>query len=370
MTRQQAESEPYHRQWLHALEDEPTAPSEVMSAARVYADFAPSSGGSHTRVSCRTMRHLTHMSYDLIEAANRWMITYGWLTAPPHKNGHRITYGLTMGSSGPKRRRPGKPAPRDDPASAAQPLRTTERPADENRSASRNALADDRSVTRNGHDRSAARNATVPRHGTPPFRAAERERQTSDTVSLARPTLHAALAAAVPDATERETDQIRDMIRQRPGVKSAVAVMRAEIRDGEGPALVAAIRARAAGTRPGTPSAPPVGDLCGYCSRTGHDTGDCPEAAEVRATASQPPVPAASRATGTPGTGAAGDNRPEHQRCRYDGCRTPPEPIERGYHATCERFAGVRGCLSPHEAAAATPAPLLTGRTHADRYVA
>lgn len=99
-------------------------------------------------------------------------------------------------------------------------------------------------------------------------------RSTSSTSLSARgESLHEALAAVVPDVTERETDRVREMIARRPGVRSAAAVMRAEIRDGTGPALVAQIRGHpAASTHPAVTG---YRDLCGRCGTPGHDRADC-----------------------------------------------------------------------------------------------
>jgi len=95
-----------------------------------------------------------------------------------------------------------------------------------------------------------------------------------DGVPLSLPgSLHAALAATVPDVTERETDLVRERIGQRQGVRSPGAVMRREIADGNGPALVAEIRGTGSGS---TPSGR-YRDLCGWCSKTGHDLATCPD---------------------------------------------------------------------------------------------
>lgn len=120
-------------------------------------------------------------------------------------------------------------------------------------------------------------------------------------LSPAPGSLHAALAAVVPGVTAREADLVREMIGRRPGIRSTAAVMRREITDGSGPALVAAVRAPAAST--GTPGAPHLAGICGWCSRPGHDTAACPEAAEARAADSQGRRPAALVAGGMPGDG-------------------------------------------------------------------
>lgn len=54
--------------------------------------------------------------------------------------------------------------------------------------------------------------------------------------------LHAELAAAVPGTTERETQLVLDLLAARPGVRSAPAVLKTEIRGGTAAALVGEVR--------------------------------------------------------------------------------------------------------------------------------
>ena len=49
------------------------------------------------------MRKHTHMSFDAIDAGNRWLVEHGWLV-PHGENGQRKTYDLTFGLGGAKRR--------------------------------------------------------------------------------------------------------------------------------------------------------------------------------------------------------------------------------------------------------------------------
>jgi hypothetical protein len=308
--RQPASDEPesYHRQWLHTLEDEATVPSREMQLARVYADYAPASGGRATRVSTQTMRRHTHMSTDAISAGNKWLVKHGWLV-PHGENGQRKTYDLTFGCGGAKRK----------------PIRQPERSADRNRSDSRNGQGPDRSDGRNGRriaDRSDSRNGTVPTAGSEPFRQPEREQKTEGTErSLSGGRLHRALAAVVPDVTERETHLIREKIGRRPGVRSDVAVMLSEIEAGKGGALVADIRA-AVSARTSAPLQ--YAALCGWCSRPGHDADNCPNRPEPTA---RPAEPAAE----TPC--AAGEN------CR---CKHTPVPDGHEYHEACQILGGLR----------------------------
>jgi len=69
-----------------------------------------------------------------------------------------------------------------------------------------------------------------------------------------------------------------------PGVRSASAVLRTEIRDGNGPALVDQIRrpSAAADRRPqgGSPSDVAARALCGRCGAPGHPKDWCPTLAD------------------------------------------------------------------------------------------
>lgn len=275
MTSEAHEPESHHRQWLHALEDEATVPSREMQLARVYADYAPASGGRATRVSTRTMRKHTHMSFDAIDAGNRWLVEHGWLVPHGGINGQRKTYDLMFGRGGAKRK----------------PIRQPERSAEENRSDSRIGQDPGRSGSRIGRrtvDRSDHRIGTVPTAGSAPIRLSEREQKTERTeVSLSGSKLRRALAAVVPDATEREAQLIREKIGRRPGVKSDVAVMLTEIEAGNGPALVADIRGA---IRAGTPSPVQYAALCGWCSRPGHGANNCPTRPEPAPVQTVPPA--------------------------------------------------------------------------------
>ena len=303
------EPESYHRQWLHALEDEATVPSREMQLARVYADYAPASGCRETRVSTRTMRKHTHMSFDAIDAGNTWLVEHGWLV-PHGENGQRKTYDLTFGRGGAKRE-------------PVRPIRQPERSTDGNRSDSRNGP----STT----DRSDSRIGTVPMVGSVPIRPSEREQKTEGTeVSLsATSSLGRALAAVVPGVTERETQLIREKIGRRPGVRSDVAVMLSEIEAGKGPALVADIRGA---TSARTPAPPPYTALCGRCSRSGHDADDCPDRLA-------PPCRPALTALETP---CAADEKCHQRRTRV--------PDGEKYHPACSLIVGMRPAAIPAKA--------------------
>lgn len=107
--------------------------------------------------------------------------------------------------------------------------------------------------------------------------------ETESSLSGARPSgSHADLLAVVPDVTERETELVLALLGNRQGVRSAAAVLPAEIRHGNGPALVAEVRAAAAPNR----SRQAWPDHCGECNpktrrlehpETGADQGQCPD---------------------------------------------------------------------------------------------
>lgn len=241
------EPEPYHRQWLHAMEAESTIPGTVMQVARIYADHAASRGGRWASVSYPALIRQTHRSRDTLVEAHEWMTDYGWLRLRPGKDGEqwrdgqRKSYDLTIGQGGEKRK----------------PVRQPERSEARKQSGSRNGPTSKHSGQQNGSpetDHSGQQNATVPVDRTEPFRSPERERLTSRTsLSPGRGSLQAKLATVVPDVTERETELILEKIAADPGVRSATAVLRAEIRDGNGPALVEQIRRAASTAAPDRP---------------------------------------------------------------------------------------------------------------------
>lgn len=174
-----------------------------------------------------------------------------------------------------------------------------------------------------------------------------------DPLSVPGANLHAALAAVVSDVTPRETELIRATIAKRPGVISAGAVMRTEIADGNGPALVAQIRAREhlVGDADRRPSAVSFRDCCSWCSQPGHERPDCPEAkaaaSEEAATNGSPPGPESPQ---EPQQGTPSEDIPVIGRCcRYDACRTPAVPVEPGsdYHSACGHLAHVKASRRP-----------------------
>ncbi len=88
-----------------------------------------------------------------------------------------------------------------------------------------------------------------------------KENEVTEVPLSPRPgSLHAALNAVVPGVTERETKLALKEIKSRPGVRSAVAVLRTEIQNGGAPDLIAKIRRDEAVTT--TSGLPP---LCGEC---------------------------------------------------------------------------------------------------------
>lgn len=202
--------EPHHRQWLHAMEAEPTVPGTVMQVARVYADYAASRGGQSASVSYPALIRQTHRSSGTLVDAHEWMTDHGWLRLRPGKDGapwregQRKVYDLTFGSAGEKR----------------EPVRLPERSEAPNQFGSRSGRAPKRSADRNGsaeENRFDSRSATVPVTEVEPLRSPERERLTSVTSSLSPPTLHDRLAASVPDVTERDRDGLGDDQTTAPG---------------------------------------------------------------------------------------------------------------------------------------------------------
>ncbi|HEV3381653.1 MAG TPA: hypothetical protein VG142_11815 [Trebonia sp.] len=312
------------------MEDDSTVPSGSMQLARVFADLAPASGGTRSRASYRLIKRLTHQSTDFIVTNMAYLVDHDWLTPPPgHESGQSIIYTLTIGHPGEPRKRPGR---KDDTAAAGKALRTAER------SATRNGQEQNRSATRNasdrafrGAERSATRSATAPPHGTQPLRVAEHERKTSGTGSLsALARLHADLAADVPDVTMRETEMILELLAKRPTVDSAFAVMPTEIRNGNGPSLVAQVRAQGLATTSEAGrglAAVPFRQLCQRCSKP-HGADPCSDA-DPQPTAREPHEHAAPVPAGQP--------------CS-EWCVTPRASIPDGkrYHEACGHLADIK----------------------------
>jgi hypothetical protein len=310
---QPSEPGPYHRQWLHAAEREPTVPSDAMQLFRVYADWGARSNGCAVHVSYVDMYRQTHMPNGRMQNAIEWGVEHGWLTLLPGKdgkrpvNGQKKSYDLTIGTPGEKR----KPPP--------PPHRRRGRP--EENGISTGPASDTHSVT-----------ATTPI--AEPLRVSKRRRLTSDNVSLPQcGNLHAQLAAVVADVTERETELVIQVLNARPAVQSGSAVLPREIRDGNGPGLVAEVRRRQAGQPSAsvppsapTPAPPRYADCCGWCSRLGHDADNCPDRPEPAAL----PVLAADEDE-TPC--AAGEE------CRQTHT---PIPDKREYHPACQALGSLR----------------------------
>jgi hypothetical protein len=152
--------------------------------------------------------------------------------------------------------------------------------------------------------------------------------------------LHELLAAVVPDVTERETELVIQMLNARPGVQSGSAVLPREIRDGNGPALVAEVRQRA-GRPPGPapsgdlrPAAVPYRDMCSWCSRPGHDADNCPDRRQLSA----PDRPARPLPAVVETPCAAGDK-----------CQRADESVPGGheYHLRCKIAADLHAALPP-----------------------
>lgn len=169
----------------------------------------------------------------------------------------------------------------------------------------------------------------IPLTDVPPVVSSIRSTDNEDCKNeepLSGSSLRRALAAVVPDVTERETQLIREKIGKRPGVRSDVAVMHSEIEAGKGPALVADIRGA---IRARTPTPLRRADQCGWCSRPGHDAGNCPDRPEPTA---RPVLTAAETPCAASG------------KCRQ---RHTPVPHGQEYHETCRTLGGLRAD-SPH----------------------
>jgi hypothetical protein len=99
-------------------------------------------------------------------------------------------------------------------------------------------------------------------------------------LSLARRSLHAMLAAVVPDVTERETGLVIKLLEGRPAVQSGSAVLPREIENGNGQQLVAQVRRQAAAPSVslagGSPSDIQAKALCGRCGSPKHPKTECP----------------------------------------------------------------------------------------------
>jgi hypothetical protein len=330
VTRQHQDEEPHHRQWLHAMEAESTIPGTVMQVARIYADYAASRGGHSASVSYPVLIRQTHRSRDALAEAHEWMTAHGWLRLQPGKDGtpwregQRKTYDLTFGRSGEKRKA----------------VRPPERSGGQKQSGEQTGSGPKRSDDRNGSaeaDQSDQQTATSPVAGTEPVRSPDRERLTSGTSSLSSPVgLHAALAAVVPNVTEREAEAVVQVLKDR-GAKSPGAVLRTEIRDGTAGALVTEARRRLTLSLlrgDPRPAAVQFRDLCPRCSRLRHDPAPCP--------ISEP----AARPVAVIG------GQPCHAGAR---CQQPQSPTDQdtGYHAQCALIAGARASMAARTVAQA-----------------
>lgn len=228
--------EPYHRQWLHAMEDDLTVPGTAMQVGRIVADYAASRGGETASVTFSTLQRQTHRSRPTIDEAITYLTNHGWLVPQPRKNGQRALYSLTFGRPGERR----KPVRKAVTGSVAEPV--TARPAARDQFSSQTGSQG----TNRFSSQTAAGSATEPRPVQPP----NQERLTSVTsLSKGNSALHAALISVVPDATERETQLVLEEIKSRPGVRSARAVLQAEIKHGGGPELVALVRGKVQATQ-------------------------------------------------------------------------------------------------------------------------
>lgn len=87
---------PYHRVWLHALEDDKTVPDYAMQAARVYADFAARAGERGVHVSFRMLLRCTHQWRNRAGWSVAWLREHGWLALAEGGNGKRSYYRLTI----------------------------------------------------------------------------------------------------------------------------------------------------------------------------------------------------------------------------------------------------------------------------------
>lgn len=232
--------EPPHRQWLHALEDEPTVPGTAMQLARIFADYAARSGTTAV-VSYTSLIRQTHRTREAISDAIKWLTGHGWLIRRSRLDGQKAVYDLAAGHAGEKP----KPKSYRKTSSLGEPVGSANRSAQQTAPGARDLPSGTRSGLPSepvgSANRSAQRTATSSLSEPEPVGSANYIRPRLDT-SLSPRGLHAALAAVVPDVTERETDQIRQLIGRRPGVRSVAAVMRTEIESGYGPELVAQVR--------------------------------------------------------------------------------------------------------------------------------
>ncbi len=223
-------SEPWHRRWLHAIEDEATVPGTPIQIARVFADYAASKGGRWAHVSYPELIRQTHRGRCAIGEAIAYLTDHGWLTLRNDwRSGQEKIYDLTI--PGQKQKRPAhQTGMRSGTLAKSRPAQRYGSVPPSGTEASRPS------------DRYAQQDAGVPPSGTEASRPAVRERLTSFT-SLSLNGLQEALARQVPDVTERETALVKQLIGRRRGVVSAAAVMRAEIDAGNGPDLVKQVRA-------------------------------------------------------------------------------------------------------------------------------
>ena len=206
----------YHRDWLHAIEDDVSVPDYAVFCARIYADFAARSADGVVQVRWSMLLHLTHMRREKAARALAWLTEHKWLEEEPGADGQPAKRGQVVRR---RLRMPPEVVPTPEPVPDAEPV---------------------------PEPVPASEPEPVPASEPEPVPASElRTYRTSRTVkptSLSPRGLHAALAEVVPDVTERESDLIRQLIGRRPGVVSAAAVMRTEIQSGNGPDLVAQVR--------------------------------------------------------------------------------------------------------------------------------
>jgi hypothetical protein len=290
VTRQRDETELYHRQWLHAIEDDTTVDSDVLQVLRIYSDEAGLGDGLTVSMSRKLLHRLTHLSYDRLQTVHVYAEEHGWLARVPGRDGRSVYYALEIGRPGERRSFRGRPVPErsvgrtdTDPWDGSKPIRGTDR---SNQSVGRIDII--RGADQSGPNRSAGRIPTI-----------SRERK---HLSPRRGSTQALLATQETDVTEAEAEAVLALLTAR-GAKSALAVLHAELSAGRGSALVREVRQRAASAKQtdaavptsiaGTPSAPPFAALCSWCSRPGHDRDACPERAALSRSSATELQPAA-----------------------------------------------------------------------------
>jgi hypothetical protein len=285
MTRRQPdEPDPWHRQWLHAAEDDITVPSGVLQVLRIYADVAELGDGRTACMSRLEMHHLTHQSYGLLQTVHEYAEGHGWLVrcpGPPKADSRRVYYSLEIGQPGKSREYKGErpkreknPKKRSVPqidvnlSDGSEPICTTDR-------SSQSVLQIDsiRTTDQSGSDQSVVRNLTLDSE--------------IDRSSYLQPGSVPELLAQV-DVTDSIIVAEVEVILQERSIKPGGYLYHL-IKKGDHVPLIDEARQRIAArnapasagglAQPGPadrlPSARQVRDLCPRCDQTKHDPAPC-----------------------------------------------------------------------------------------------